>query len=319
MPWYRAKAAPGRQRARYSSRHALHRQGRTLAIDADPQGSLTAWSAGGELPFTVVSMPTPQIHRQIGDLAADYEHVVIDTPPGEMAITRSAILAVPLVLVPVSPTGLDIDRLRPTWEALADLEPTHPLGLAVGVLLTKIRSGTRSRREARDVLTELDYPVMETEIPLAEWPYAVSFGTSPDEFGAYDDLLAELKREPGEARRAPGEGIRNAALRAAPAEPSAVPPLLQPDTEPGAVPQSAGRARAGFPPRRRPTRITVDLVADLHGFLRGYSQARDVAAADVIRELIRQVRADPELSARVTAELARRQEALAEAMRAARE
>ena len=69
----------------------------------------------------------------------------------------------------------------------------------------------------------------------------------------------------------------------------------------------------------RPTRITVDLAADLYSFLRGYAQARDVAAADVIRELIRQVRSDPELSARVTAELARRREALAEAMRAARE
>ena len=100
---------------------ALHKQGRTLAIDADPQGSLQAWSAKGELPFTVVSMPTAHIHRQIKDLAADYEHVVIDTPPGDMAITRSAILAVPLVIVPVSATGLDIDRLRPTWEALADL------------------------------------------------------------------------------------------------------------------------------------------------------------------------------------------------------
>ena len=69
----------------------------------------------------------------------------------------------------------------------------------------------------------------------------------------------------------------------------------------------------------RPTRITVDLVAELHSFLRGYAQARDVAAADVIRELIRQVRTDPDLSARVTAELERRREALAEAMRAARE
>jgi hypothetical protein len=69
----------------------------------------------------------------------------------------------------------------------------------------------------------------------------------------------------------------------------------------------------------RPTRITVDLMGDLHSFLRGYSQARDVAAADVIRELIRQVRSDAELSARVTAELERRREALAEAMRAARE
>jgi hypothetical protein len=74
-----------------------------------------------------------------------------------------------------------------TWHFLARALPVRR------VLLTKVRRGTRSRREARDVLTELDYPVMDTEIPLAEWPYAVSFGTSPSEFGAYDDLLAELK------------------------------------------------------------------------------------------------------------------------------
>ena len=66
-------------------------------------------------------------------------------------------------------------------------------------------------------------------------------------------------------------------------------------------------------------RTTADLDASLYGFLRAYAQARDVAAADVIRELIRQVRTDRDLSARVTAELERRREALAEAMRAARE
>jgi hypothetical protein len=123
------------------------------------------------------------------------------------------------------------------------------------------------------------------------------------------------------APRSPRErgGIRNA-VRAVPAESAAVPQVLQPGTEPGAVPRQARDVPVQAPIRgARPTRITVDLVADLHGFLRGYAQARDVAAADVVRELIRQVRADPDLSARVTAELARRQEALAEAMRAARE
>jgi hypothetical protein len=103
----------------------------------------------------------------------------------------------------------------------------------------------------------------------------------------------------------------------------AVGPSLPPVTEPDAVtpvrneppPASAAAPRV----RQAPIRITVDLVTELHSFLRGYAQARDVAAADVIRELIRQVRSDPELSARVTAELARRREALAEALRAARE
>jgi hypothetical protein len=116
------------------------------------------------------------------------------------------------------------------------------------------------------------------------------------------------------------EGIRNAAgLRPAPAPEAAVPAVLQPDAEPGSVPPVRGEAAPRASRPERPTRITVDLAGDLHGFLRGYSQARDAAAADVIRELIRQVRTDPDLSARVTAELARRQEALAEAMRAARE
>jgi hypothetical protein len=107
--------------------------------------------------------------------------------------------------------------------------------------------------------------------------------------------------------------------RSAPAEPAAVPPVLQPDAEQGAVSQVRDESAQVTRRAVRPTRITVDLVAELHLFLRGYAQARDVAAADVIRELIRQLRSDPELSARVTAELARRQEALAEAMRAARE
>ena len=95
-------------------------------------------------------------------------------------------------------------------------------------------------------------------------------------------------------------GVRGAVARRAPAY-----------RRDGPGPSSGGRFA--------PVRTTADLESDLYGFLRGYAQARDVAAADVIRELIRQVRADPHLSAKVTAELERRREALAEAMRAARE
>lgn len=119
-----------------------------------------------------------------------------------------------------------------------------------------------------------------------------------------------------------GVSLRSAAgLRPGAADSAAVPAVLQPSAEPPAVPEVHSDpielprgARSA-----RPTRITVDLVGELHSFLRGYAQARDVAAADVIRELIRQVRADPDLSVKVTAELSRRQEALAEAMRAAKE
>ena|SRR5579859_5301882 len=124
---------------------------------------------------------------------------------------------------------------------------------------------------------------------------------------------------PAKRPSAAGVGIRNAAgLRAAPTEQPAVPPVVHTGAEQDAVPEVRDES-APVTRQAKPTRITVDLVAELHSFLRAYAQARDVAAADVIRELIRQVRSDPDLSGRVTAELARRQEALAEAMRAARE
>ena len=113
--------------------------------------------------------------------------------------------------------------------------------------------------------------------------------------------------------------VASATLHCAPQQPNRRSTAGTATTAEPAADSGAGRGPSPLPRAARPTRITVDLAAELHSFLRGYAQARDVAAADVIRELIRQVRADPDLSARVTAELARRREALAEAMRAARE
>jgi chromosome partitioning protein len=134
----------------------------------------------------------PDLHKRLPELAADYDSAVIDTPPGDLAVIRSAVLAAGLVLVPVSATGLDLDRLAATFEILNELAPTHP-GLSVGVLLTKVRRGTRSRVEARTSLVDLGYPVLDTEIPLAEM-YAGCFGAYPGDFGAYEDLLLELNQ-----------------------------------------------------------------------------------------------------------------------------
>ena len=85
---------------------------------------------------------------------------------------------------------LDLNRMRPTFELLADPELIH--AVEVGVLLTKSRARTLSARGAREILGELDYPVMDTEIPLGEM-YAGSFGTTPADLGRYADFIAELK------------------------------------------------------------------------------------------------------------------------------
>lgn len=170
----------------------LHRSGRVLLIDTDPQQSAALWSAEDPIwPFPVVSRALPDLNRMIGDLARGFDHVIVDTPPGDLAIIRAAVMSVDLVLIPASPTGLDLNRLRPTIELLADLEPVHPVEMAI--LLTKVRRGTLSARSVRDVLAEAGLPVMNTEIPLAE-QYAGSFGIAPVDLGHYDDLIQELKQ-----------------------------------------------------------------------------------------------------------------------------
>ena len=65
--------------------------------------------------------------------------------------------------------------------------------------------------------------------------------------------------------------------------------------------------------------VAVDLPPDLYEYLCDYAQALDVTEADVIRELIRQARANPNLLKRVIAKLVWRREALAERYRRPRE
>lgn len=169
----------------------LHQLGRTLLLDADRQQSAVLWSQQDPIwPFPVVARADQYVHRDLATLGAGFDHVVVDTPPGDLAVIRSAVMAVDVVLVPVSPTGLDVNRIMPTVELLAEIEPIHPVEFAV--VLTKVRRGTLSARGVREVLVEQDLPVMDTEIPLAE-QYAASFGMYPTDLGAYADLLQELK------------------------------------------------------------------------------------------------------------------------------
>src|SRR5687767_1546683 len=113
---------------------ALSARGRTLVVDADPQGSALSWAAsaeedGGTLPFAVVGLPTRDVHRRLKPVAPDYKHVVIDTPPGELAVARSALLAAEVALVAVPPTPIDLDRMIPTLELVADVEDMTALRL----------------------------------------------------------------------------------------------------------------------------------------------------------------------------------------------
>ena len=169
----------------------LGRRGRTLLIDADPQGSATEWALliGDECPFTLRTDAHPDLHRRLPDIERGFEHVVIDTPPGHDSIVRAAVLAATDVLIPLAPTLMDVNRLRPTIEMIATLEKLNAPTLRV--LLTKVRYNTRTAHLAREMLVGFGMPVVDAEIPLLE-AYVTGFGLLPPEGHRYGAVLNEL-------------------------------------------------------------------------------------------------------------------------------
>jgi chromosome partitioning protein len=64
----------------------LAEHGRTLLVDCDPQQSAHEWHENTALPFQVVGMPVKTVHKDLSAVAAGYDHIVLDTPPGNIPI-----------------------------------------------------------------------------------------------------------------------------------------------------------------------------------------------------------------------------------------
>jgi len=187
------KGGTGKTTTSFYLATGLAKTGRTLLIDADPQGSAQSWAAIAEtFPFPVISLPVPTIHRDLPEIAAGFDHVVIDTPPGHEAIVRSALMAVDKAVVPIPPALLDVDRLKPTLDLILELSPLNDLD--VHVILTKVRLRTRTAKQTRSLLEDMGFPVLTTEIPLRE-AYVTSFGDALSDAMAYSDALDELQKE----------------------------------------------------------------------------------------------------------------------------
>ena len=85
----------------------LHRHGAmVLLIDADPQGTASAWAAlRDDLPFPVMQLARTNMAPEILSFANHYSHVVIDGPPRAEALSRAVIIASDLVVIPVEASG----------------------------------------------------------------------------------------------------------------------------------------------------------------------------------------------------------------------
>ena len=161
-----------------------------VVVDADTEQSALRWAAYAEtLPFRVVAADRDGLAQQVRHEHDAGAFVVVDTPPNSRELLTRASMIATHVIVPVLPTGLDIDRMMPTLRLLRDAQATKE-GLDVGILLTHWDKRKSLAAEATVALGE--YPVFDAKIrDLTR--YEQAFGTTPAYLVEYAQVYRELR------------------------------------------------------------------------------------------------------------------------------
>jgi len=137
---------------------------RVLLIDADKQGTASAWaSLRQETPFQVVNMARENMARDALRLAADFDFTIIDGPPQAETISRSCIVASDLVVVPIEPGGASRWSSDLTVKQLKEAQELKPT-LKCGFVVSRKIGSTVLGRDARLMAADAGIPIFETEI-----------------------------------------------------------------------------------------------------------------------------------------------------------
>lgn len=158
-----------------------------LLVDADPSGSALEWSdlaamyphapPQAAFPFRIVALPSRALHRRVPEIAGSDDVVIIDTPQLEdhTAIARSALRYADEILIPCAPTPIEINRTTPVREEINEVDEVRAYPARSAVLLNRCVARANSTANARAVLEDLGYDVLQTAVPRLEI-YGQSFG-----------------------------------------------------------------------------------------------------------------------------------------------
>lgn len=135
---------------------------RTLLVDGDPQGSAQAWASARTVPslFTVVGMARPTMHRDLPEIAKDYDVVVIDGAPRVNDLSRAAIMASDIVLVPVQPSAVDVWATAEIVHLVTEAQTFKPSLTGAFVINRKIANTAIGRDVAAALGQFGDFPVL---------------------------------------------------------------------------------------------------------------------------------------------------------------
>ncbi|WP_136442920.1 ParA family partition ATPase [Pacificoceanicola onchidii] len=136
---------------------------RVAFVDLDPQGSLGRWfmTRVETHPERVEGMEFATssawgISYEVRKMTADFDYVIVDTPPKADSDLRPALRVADLVIVPVSVSHVDL------WatEGVLDLAQRENAGTLL--VMNRTRAGTRLGADVAQAATQMDAAIAET-------------------------------------------------------------------------------------------------------------------------------------------------------------
>ena len=138
---------------------------RVLVIDADPETGATKWQTDREDKplFSIVGMATSKLHREIPAHAANLDYILIDAPPQNDSISKSALMAAECALIPVTPSMHDLRRTEAFLTTVEDAQIANPL-LKVAFVLNHRIVNTAIGRDVLGFLGNFPFPILKTVV-----------------------------------------------------------------------------------------------------------------------------------------------------------
>lgn len=168
---------------------------RVLLIDADPQQTAQDWLAvrDDSAPFQILGLPKPVLHRELPNLAGDYDQIIIDGPPRNYEVTRSAIAAADLIVIPVQPSGADFWAARDTVKLVKEAHSVKETQKGVFLVTRKIGRSALTR-DIGAALAEFGLPILRNgTVQRVVYAEALTAGRTMLELGPHGPAAVEMR------------------------------------------------------------------------------------------------------------------------------
>lgn len=168
-----------------------------LLVDGDPQASSLDWAtvrdeSENDLSFSVLGVPKTNLAKEVSKIKSKYDFVIVDSAGRQSELTRLALVACDIAIVPNSTSPLDAWATKETLKAINEIRGYRDF--SAYFLLSGVNPQTKVFNEVKEWLAATySLPILNTQIALRT-AYARSLGDGLSIYEYKDDSNKKDKK-----------------------------------------------------------------------------------------------------------------------------